>query len=504
MTAAAGQHSQLYTQLTDETFDPDDVVPRDSPLMKALHPRLELSPSPPPDIPHTQVSFCSPSIDDSQWSNRPKIRPSSGDAVLVAYLDNGRRPDISRVAGCRALPGVDEEQDGNLSKDLSSHLGTSQPPVHARQSGSTACYSRAGTSPSLQHLAADALHAVSTDPRRISVPRETPDIALSTRHLSISDDRPIFNTYHLSSRDPSEYDAISLRSNKPPIAMLTPSSSGLPPLQMDSPKSESNGQNLPSIQATLGDINHIPSEPPTPADKDMPLLHVSGAHFTRSPPDTRRRLPPMSTSQVSPPISPNETYQLSLPSPHSLPASSPYSCYTSNGLNHRPSTEYVTSASSETPSTDQSAPTPATTTSVADRMSIDGITNPPAGLYSCTYKGCTAPPFQTQYLLNSHANVHSSARPHYCPVDGCPRSEGGKGFKRKNEMIRHGLVHDSPGYVCPFCLDKEHKYPRPDNLQRHVKVHHVDKDKDDPMLREVLAQRPDGPSRGRRRRGVAT
>lgn len=56
--------------------------------------------------------------------------------------------------------------------------------------------------------------------------------------------------------------------------------------------------------------------------------------------------------------------------------------------------------------------------------------------------------------------------PHYCSVKGCPRSEGGKGFKRKNEIIRHGLVHDSPGYVCPFCPNREHKYPRPDNLQR--------------------------------------
>lgn len=98
-------------------------------------------------------------------------------------------------------------------------------------------------------------------------------------------------------------------------------------------------------------------------------------------------------------------------------------------------------------------------------------------------------------------------------------------------MIRHGLVHDSPGYVCPFCPDREHKYPRPDNLQRyvlsmicqvaikghesyireivltknrHVRVHHVDKDKDDIQLRDVLAQRPEGPSRGRRRRGGTT
>lgn len=70
-------------------------------------------------------------------------------------------------------------------------------------------------------------------------------------------------------------------------------------------------------------------------------------------------------------------------------------------------------------------------------------------------------------ISSSHANVHSSARPHYCPVKNCARGEGGKGFKRKNEMIRHGLVHDSPGYVCPFCPDREHKYPRPDNLQRY-------------------------------------
>lgn len=67
---------------------------------------------------------------------------------------------------------------------------------------------------------------------------------------------------------------------------------------------------------------------------------------------------------------------------------------------------------------------------------------------------------------SSHANVHSQDRPHFCPVEGCPRGLGGKGFKRKNEMMRHGLVHNSPGYVCPFCPDQQHKYPRPDNLQR--------------------------------------
>ena len=84
-------------------------------------------------------------------------------------------------------------------------------------------------------------------------------------------------------------------------------------------------------------------------------------------------------------------------------------------------------------------------------------------------------------------------------------------------MIRHTLVHDSPGYICPYCPEREHKYPRPDNLQRytftqseekhstyftyrHVRVNHMDVDMNDPRLREVLAQTIEEGSRGRRRR----
>lgn len=230
------------------------------------------------------------------------------------------------------------------------------------------------------------------------------------------------------------------------------------------------------------------------------LLQLETRPFLSRPPARPPPRFPTAPGHGSPPKSPNDAYRRELPSPgrfyfnassHRRPSQPDGPQYSSAG-------DY-SSSNTETPSTDQSISTPATIG--IDRMSIDGITNPQIGGFQCTYPGCTAQPFQTQYLLNSHANVHSSNRPHYCPIKGCPRSEGGKGFKRKNEMIRHGLVHDSPGYVCPFCPDREHKYPRPDNLQRHVRVHHVDKDKDDPLLREVLSQRPEGPSRGRRRRG---
>jgi hypothetical protein len=298
----------------------------------------------------------------------------------------------------------------------------------------------------------------------------------------------------------------------------SPTAGELPPIRQHSPQSAlSNGNGtghitLPSISDQLGDLNHLTE---TAAAGD--------SAFSQSPPAR----PPPRFSAVpghgSPPKSPNDAFRRELPSPgrghfyfnansHRRPSQTDGPQYSSAG-------DY-SSSNTETPSTDQSSSTPATV--AIDRMSIDGITNPQIGGFQCTYPGCTAQPFQTQvsrlspfsnhalntnalqYLLNSHANVHSSNRPHYCSVKGCPRSEGGKGFKRKNEMIRHGLVHDSPGYVCPFCPDREHKYPRPDNLQRHVRVHHVDKDKDDPQLREVLSQRPEGPSRGRRRRGGAS
>jgi hypothetical protein len=280
----------------------------------------------------------------------------------------------------------------------------------------------------------------------------------------------------------------------------SPAAGELPPIRQHSPQSAlSNGNGtghitLPSISDQLGDINHLTE-----------AAAAGDSAFSQSPP---ARPPPRFSavpSHGSPPKSPNDAFRRELPSPgrghfyfnannHRRPSQTDGPQYSSAG-------DY-SSSNTETPSTDQSGSTPATM--AIDRMSIDGITNPQIGGFQCTYPGCTAQPFQTQYLLNSHANVHSSNRPHYCSVKGCPRSEGGKGFKRKNEMIRHGLVHDSPGYVCPFCPDREHKYPRPDNLQRHVRVHQVDKDKDDPQLREVLSQRPEGPSRGRRRRGGAS
>jgi hypothetical protein len=249
---------------------------------------------------------------------------------------------------------------------------------------------------------------------------------------------------------------------------MVPAGKGeLPPIQLNSPRSDTNGQTpLPSINEQLGDLRQLHENA---MDRDGNILHPP---FQHSPPATFPRMA-IPRHHGSPPVSPVDTFHRDLPSPRHIagqqplapapPSSSPsYNSYFQHNGPPR-GIDFPINNNNQAHSSDPGSTSAA---SIADRMSIDGLTS--TGVYICPWANCNAAPFQTQYLLNSHANVHSSARPHFCPVKGCPRSEGGKGFKRKNEMIRHGLVHDSPGYVCPFCPDREHKYPRPDNLQRYV------------------------------------
>lgn len=216
----------------------------------------------------------------------------------------------------------------------------------------------------------------------------------------------------------------------------------------------------------------VPDAVPDTVAKELPLAmsrSLSPAGLERDEPQLwEKDLEALSGGNItqSPPLSPHDPYPGNIGSPTSpRTPSDQYQFARHNLWTRRP--DYTSNGTGETPGTDCSASTPSTSAaSVFDPTSLESAANPSDGGYQCTEPGCNAPPFQTQYRLNSHANIHSSARPYYCPVPDCPRGETGKGFRRKNEMIRHGLVHDSPGYVCPFCPDRERKYPRPDNLQR--------------------------------------
>lgn len=508
-----------------DIYDPDAVVPQNSPLLVPQKVNTRPSPSPEPEIPLVQVS--PPSRHRNGKAKRAKVRPSQGDAVLIGIMGEGRDPEIATTAGLQALPSDSEEGSSSPGSESSTDDGdvmsdSTNLYVHAKEPRIVQIRQRGRGSPvpnaSLANTALAALalgdHTSVSDDGKTPSTQEDAEAEAPRTNESPASTAPRPQT--AARRDPADRPQPLVPAPYSPNSYYSPRTGSfasptasvghgeLPPIQNASPRSESNGGiSLPSLKQQLG------------------VEALSPPSFPISPPGMPPVMPrlPSISSHASPPISPHELIPRS--PHHPIMPPSPYYPFPPNGLAHRPSMDY----SGSTPS-DHSVSTPATSGSVADRMHIEGAAfhNPAEhGQYVCNFEGCKAPPFQTQYLLNSHANVHSQSRPHYCPVKGCSRSEGGKGFKRKNEMIRHGLVHESPGYVCPFCPDREHKYPRPDNLQRfvagpqtgyqlrnlmlialrHVRVHHPDKDKDDALLRDVLSQRPDGPSRGRRRRAAS-
>lgn len=414
----------------NDVYDPDDVGLRDSPPPKIIRPKLEPTPSPPPEGLESESEDSNPP--GSPKSRKPQKKPDAtpGDAALINVLANGKAPEVARKAGEESLffASDDEQMDSaNGQKGIQMIFETPERPEQPSD---------------LAALAAGALRAFNGGDATSMQPEPVPDVESTNDSLRhISPKRQSINGNH-----------------------------ELAPIQALSPKAEKgNGLTLPSISSQLGDLGdlkhlaeaatatvdnvangvHRPSfssqSPPQPhLFQVRDSVHQPVAHGHASP-SIRREIPSPGRGVNQYYYAPRRPSQASEGPPYSTPAD-------------------YTSSATETPSTDQS--TPGGIPAGIDRMSIDGITNPQIGGFQCAYQGCTAQPFQTQYLLNSHANVHSSNRPHYCPVKGCPRSDGGKGFKRKNEMIRHGLVHESPGYVCPYCVDREHKYPRPDNLQR--------------------------------------
>lgn len=52
------------------------------------------------------------------------MNPSSMDAALMAWLENGRHPGMPRAASYQALPDHDGAEDGHLLDDSSTQLNS--------------------------------------------------------------------------------------------------------------------------------------------------------------------------------------------------------------------------------------------------------------------------------------------------------------------------------------------------------------------------------------------
>ncbi|KAI4283953.1 MAG: hypothetical protein L6R38_001788 [Xanthoria sp. 2 TBL-2021] len=488
-----------------------------------------------------------------QRKRRPKTQASQGDAVLIGFLGGLNLPDVATRAGEEPLNSASQSEAGDLGEDMDLEEGgatgtkdhiiqkiaqdalsvdgnddkdattTTEPARRIRPKIMTQLVSTSKDHDKRPHARLQAIQEKRNRPSAVAAENLDPALA------GLMDGSP---RQQLSPPDAEDRRSSSDTQGPSPLAtsprlrqfMASKGSETLPAIQSATPslsaKSPNSHQSLPSISAQLGELvdgpspnESLPNRPNYPNANGIQSPPMSGIsprpnHYP-SPQSRLNSFPnPYPATQPSPAstfseVSPRDPFRTS----HDLTSMSPPG---------KPGPPYYTSG--RIPQGDELTPQ-----SAESHQGFKGFTGgispsgdvepgrpilPPLpgtgplgnGNFKCDFPGCTAAPFQTQYLLNSHANVHSQVRPHYCPVKTCPRSEGGKGFKRKNEMIRHGLVHQSPGYICPFCPEREHKYPRPDNLQRHVRVNHTDRDMNDPRLRDVLAQRSEGGTRGRRRR----
>lgn len=479
-----------------EAIDFDKDILGRSPGLSPIKPHLGLvEDSPPPLVPYDPTPEASElEEEDKEISPRRRkrrrkgrTRPSESDRVLISYLENNR-PDISNHAGRHPLDSQSDSEGGSESEEIDE---PSNPPERHMRSQERDRVIQNG--PPVMHLQSMVLaEGAPVGTRRDDFPMVNPPGPIS----AIRRVHPPPTATH--SRCETESLQISSSCPKPEENRKKELDLKPPPLALDllHPTRELGHADEDSIVTSpaLGRFTIKPQN----ADPDaitLPALHRSPPRSSPAgSPDNRQTLPSireirnltiphfndpassMSLAGLSPLRSPHmtETPVSYLQSPHQGPGMSPPehpSRYTSGSWRSstRDSSISTCSEYATTPSVATSTPSSSIHLTQSPAASYPGAlsTLPEQGVgkqlsqeeksllpdsamgsmdssdnslipgpFRCTFAGCVAIPFQTQYLLSSHMNVHSNQRPHFCPVKGCPRGVGGQGFKRKNEMIR--------------------------------------------------------------------
>jgi hypothetical protein len=363
----------MTQQISDAIYDPDDVGLRGSPIFSAM--TVNLEPSPSPEAYHLPPTSPEPSPGGRNPSKRSSNQACQADAVLVALMAGGRRPDIARNAGDEALPSDEEDEE---SPARGTEVAINEENINSSKEDLHHLTSMAVTALKVHK---DSTSQVSNAP----VIFKSPPIGDTSEPVNTTIASPSSHLHLVGPRHESRTGILIKTEALPP--------GELPPIR-HSPHADSANRNgvkqitLPSITDLtdqLGDINKLtdgqnrnetsfsqspPAGPPIPRFNAIPRKTPPA----KSPIDFRRELP-------SPGMSGPRYF--AAPRPPSQP----------EGPQLVAASDYSSGSNTETPSTDQSGSTP---TTGIDRMSIDGITNPQVGGYQCTNPGCTAPPFQTQ------------------------------------------------------------------------------------------------------------
>lgn len=440
-------------KLADSFYDPDSLD-RSPPLEPS---RVNLRPTPPP------VYYITTTEPSPESGVRQKVRPSLGDSVLVDYMGGQNRPDIAKAAGEEPLQDDSDEEmvardvgGAAVKNDL---VQTAQDAARIidetdRNSEDTVANLHGHHSPiELPICTTQDLKPPEERPRRPEVDTakgETEEtdtgkdtIVLGSKSSSTAADksRNIINSPKMrrpsSSRgsvSKGRRDSDSLKSSllfKHAISVSQGSpmdSETLPAMktspQQNATKSPNGPQSLPSLHDQLGPLAEFS---PVKGEAASGTLSNGRGTFVsingHSPPKTAQ-YPSLQTRNHHHPYPP--TAPQPSPSNTSYSSNSPRdfrSGHDPMGLSHsgKPGSAYYSNGT--TPQSDEQGPLYAesnpTTGSystdaspIGDRMSIDTprpITLPPLpaggplplanGGYKCEYTGCTAAPFQTQYLL---------------------------------------------------------------------------------------------------------
>lgn len=241
---------------------------------------------------------------------------------------------------------------------------------------------------------------------------------------------------------------------------ITNSSQTLPRLQnLLSPPHSSQPtepkQTLPSLETALRELKHATEGHNAEASSLLPRISpvLQSQHITTLDAESRRPSNSLSPPRFSSNPAAWRTLSQNSSASGSSEQASGQSSYSTPGARYSPPCSNSTPHSQYQVSEHDSNPDTELVTSDSS-LQFDPNTQVMPGQqgYVCTFPNCTAAPFQTQYLLNSHQNVHSNQRPHFCPVEGCPRGPGGQGFKRKNEMIRYVLSQNWKILLLLTCM----------------------------------------------------
>lgn len=479
-----------------EYLDPDSVIKANhTPIFQATQPKYRAEETPPPyvldDTPESSPESLAGSGRSSGRDKRAagkrrprrqgRTRPSQCDAVLIGQLDPNQ-PEIAAHAGEHALdsgsqseaddPGSEGEDD--CASDRESMLGVQHGEFVATHTVAIKMASEAlkfqtvreidmpDRPESPQHDERDGkveYEQTAQDSRPSTAVTEPPSPALKLeKKFDLKPPPrlpPISTTIPSPRRSLGEEDSIATSpalakfiTQGNPDNILPKMQNSPPPRSTSAHSPEASGPTLPSLKTALsmsetssnGISYHSATSAHSPAmTRPSPGQHMPGY----GPSPVSYTHPSPSTNGMSPPSIPTHRSYGSWGPPHRDGSQSTTT----------PS-EYASNHSHSTPSSAITQPSPAnsysTPMSTHHRQDSEGTAhvngNSPiingngtsaAHIFKCNYQGCTAAPFQTQYLLNSHTNVHSQSRPHFCPVPGCNRGPNGKGFKRKNEMIRY-------------------------------------------------------------------